>query len=256
MASALTDSNVEAHNFRLDFARETLASFKAHSFLGGSKKLGKKLAMNAETLYTNFVRSLNDDVFPTISTAGFFGMGGNDLPRVQPVLGVWIGLNRYGLLEKDTFKQAIREDKIGDFFEQGRLKLAACGHGYALKVQEMNVFFDGLPPLGPEPPRDLVNDTWVAFLAAMDTYAMPHFQTAATKLAAWDKAENLLSELMQQPELPGAPKRLKQVLEMYQEARDIYKMRRVTPAGLKALVQRLRASGAVQASDSSDDSSH
>ena len=255
MVCALTESNVEAHSFRLDFARETLASFKAHSFLIGSKKLGVVGAMNAETLYKDFVQCLADDVFPPISTAGYFGMGGNDLPRVQPVFGVWIGLNRYGLLEKDAFKQAIREDKIGHFFEEGRLKLAASSHGYALKVQEMNIFFEGLPPLGPEPPQDLVNDTWVAFLAAMDTYAMPHFQTAATKLAAWDKAENLLGELMQQPELPGAPKRLKHMLGMYQDARDIYKMKRSTPAGLKALVQRLRASGAVQPSDSDEDSS-
>jgi hypothetical protein len=173
------------------------------------------------------------------------------------VLGVWIGLNRYGLLEKDAFKQAIREDQIGHFFEEGRLKLAAKGHGYALKVQEMNVFFEELPPLGPEPPQDLVNDTWLAFLFAMDTYAMPHFQTPATRLAAWEKAENLLGELMEQPQLPDAPKRLKEVLGMYKEARVIYRMKRSTPAGLKALVQRLRASGAVQGpeSDSSNESS-
>ena len=121
--------------------------------------------MNAETLHKDFLQCLHDDVFPPISTAAFFGMGGgdHDLMKVQPVLGVWIGLNRYGLLEKDSFKQAIREDKIGAFFEQGRLKLAAFGHGYALKVQEMNVFFDGLPPLGPEPPQDLVSDTKLAY---------------------------------------------------------------------------------------------
>ena len=84
---------------------------------------------------------------------------------------------------------------------------------------------------------------------------MPHFQTLETQRAAWEKAERLLAELMQQPQLPGALKVLRQALGLYQEAREIYKMRRSTPAGLKTLVQRLRASGAVQASDSSEGSS-
>ena len=47
-------------------------------------------AMNAETLYKDFVRDLAADVFPPTSTAGFFGMGGEDLPKMQPILGVWI----------------------------------------------------------------------------------------------------------------------------------------------------------------------
>jgi len=209
-------------------------------------------AMNAETLYKDFVRDLAADVFPPTSTAGFFGMGGEDLPKMQPILGVWIGLNRYGLLEKDAFKQAIREDKIGEFFEQGRLKLATKGHGYALRVQEMNVFFDGLPPLGPEPPQDLVADTKSAFCTAIDTYTMPHFQTPETQRAAWEKAENLLGELMHQSQLPGTLQALKEALAMYQEARQIYQVRRRTPAGLKELIQRLRASGVQEDPDSSD----
>ena len=211
--------------------------------------------MNAENLYKDFVRCLEEDVFPPRSTAAFFGMGGEDLQSVQPVIGVWIGLNRYGLLEKDSFKSAMKEDKIGEFFEQGRLKLAAKGHGYALKVQEMNVFFDGLPVLGPEPPQDLVSETESAFVTAIDTYTMPQFQTPQTQRDAWDKAERFLNQLMQQSQLPGTFKVLKSALMLYQEAREIYKMRRRTPAGLKELVRTLRASGVQQELDSSDEAS-
>ena len=104
--------------------------------------------LNAETTYKAFAHCLDGDVFPPSFMAGFFGMGGDDRERVSPVLGVWQGLKRYGLLEKDAFKLAIREDKISEFFEKGRLKLAAVGHGYSLKVQKINVFFDGLPAMG------------------------------------------------------------------------------------------------------------
>jgi hypothetical protein len=198
-------------------------------------------AMNAETLYKDFVRCLALDIFPSPSTAGFFGMGDINLAQPQDVLGVWIGLHRYGLLDKEAFKQAIREDRIGIFFEEGRFKLAARGHGYAQKVREMSVFFVELPPLGAEPPRDLVSDTKQAYLTAIDTYTMPHFQTPETQLAAWVKAENLLAELMQQPQLPGTLEVLEEALEFYEEAREIYNMRRRKPAGLKALISRPRA---------------
>ena len=211
--------------------------------------------MNAETLYKDFVRYITEDLFPPLSRAAFFGLGGEDLHRVQPVLGVWSGLERYGLLEKDAFKSAIRQDKVGEFFEQGRLKLAAKGHGYALKVQEMNVFFEGLPLMGPDPPQNLVLDTELAFITAIDTYTMPHFQTPQTQCDAWDKAELLLGQLMQQSELPGMLRVLKRALGLYREAREFYKMRRRTPAGLKELIQTLGASGAQEEQDSSDEAS-
>ena len=194
--------------------------------------------MNAETLYKAFTQCLAQDVFPPLELASYFGMGGNDLQQVQPVLGVWLGLSNYGLLEKDAFKLAIREDNIGAFFEQGRLKLAAEDHHYSLLVQEMNVFFDGLPPLGPEPPLDIVSDTNAAYIYAIDTYTMPDFQTPETQRAAWDKAENFLGQLARQPELPGAFKVLKTALALYKEAREMYGMMRRIPEGLAELVRR------------------
>ena len=210
--------------------------------------------LSAETTYKAFVHCLDGDVFPPSFMAGFFGMGGDDLERVSPVLGVWQGLKRNGLLEKDAFKLAIREDEIGEFFEQGRLKMAAVGHVYSLKVQEMNVFFDGLPPMGPEPLQDILADTEAAFIYAIDTYTMPRFQTSETQRAAWDKAENLLGQLMLQPDVKGTFKVVKMALAMYKEARAIYKLRRRTPAGLAELVRRLRAAGAVDSEESSSDS--
>jgi hypothetical protein len=203
--------------------------------------------MNAETLYKGFVRHIDLDEFPSIETAGFFGMGGEDLERVSPILGVWQGLNKYGLLKKDEFKLAIREDKIGEFFEQGRLKLAAQGHGYSLQVPEMNVFFDGLPQLEPEPPQDLVRDTSIAYMYAMDTYTTPHFHNLQTRLRAWENAENLIGQLILQPELTGAFAVLKRTLSLYKEARALYHMRRKIPAGLAELVRTLQASQPVVA---------
>jgi hypothetical protein len=210
--------------------------------------------VSAEATYKAFKHCLDQDVFPPTFMAGFFGMGGNDLPRVQPVLGVWLGLQRYGLLEKDAFKLAIREDKIGEFFEQVRLKLSAVGHDYDLKLQEINVFFDGLPPMGPEPPQDLVSDIEAAYIYAIDAYTMPRFQTPETQRAAWDKAENLLGQLMLQPDAMDTFKVVKMALAMYQEARTIYKLRRKTPAGLAELVRRLRVAGAVYGEELSSDS--
>jgi len=119
----------------------------------------------------------------------------------------------------------------------------------------MNVFFEGLPLMGPDPPVNLVFDTELAFITAIDTYTMPHFQAPQTQCDAWDKAELLLGQLMQQSELPGMLRVLKRALAMYQEAREFYKMRRRTPAGLKELVRTLRASGAQEEQDSSDEAS-
>ena len=208
--------------------------------------------MHAETLYEGIMHCISQDVFLPISMAGFFGMGGDDLQRVQPVLGVWIGLNNYGLLEIDAFKLATREDKIGEFFEQGRLKLAAQDHHYSLRVQEMNVFFDGLPPLGPQPPQDIVRDTDAAYIYAMDTYTMPHFQTPETQRAAWDKAENFLGRLMGQPQLPDAFKVLNMALVLHKEAREIYGMKRRIPLGLAEIV---RANRRTEASANSEEDS-
>ena len=56
--------------------------------------------LSAETTYKAFAHCLDGDVFPPSFMAGFFGMGGDDLERVSPVLGVWQGLKRNGLLEK------------------------------------------------------------------------------------------------------------------------------------------------------------
>ena len=213
--------------------------------------------MNAEGIYKGFTRFLAEDVFPPIWMAGYFGMGGEDkdLGCVQPVLGVWQGLNKHGLLEKDAFKLAIRQNKIGEFFERGRVKLAAAGYGYALKVQEMNVVFDAHPPLGLEPPQDIVIDTEDAYIYAIDTYAMPRFQTPATQRAAWDKAERLLGQLMSKPLLVGAVKVLKCALGLYEEAREIYNMKRKIPAGLAAIVREMKANGHAAAQDSSDSDS-
>ena len=212
--------------------------------------------MNAETLYKAFTHCISRDVFPPLELASYFGMGGSDLHRVQPVLGVWQGLNKYGLLEKHAFKLAICEDNIGAFFEQGRLKLAAKNHHYSLLVQEMNVFFDGLPPLGPEPPQDIVRDTDAAYIYAMDTYTTPHFQTPETQRAAWDKAENFLGRLMSQPQLPDAFKVFKMALVLHKEARQIYGMKRRIPAGLAELNHREEANRRTEASaNSKEDSS-
>jgi len=57
---------------------------------------------------------------------------------------------------------------------------------------------------------------------------------------------------MHQSQLPGTLQALKEALAMYQEARQIYQVRRRTPAGLKELIQRLRASGVQEDPDSSD----
>jgi hypothetical protein len=208
--------------------------------------------MNAEIVYKAIKHCIDQDVFPPVFMAGFFGMGGEDLHRVSTILGVWQAMTRSGLLERDAFKQAIREDKIGEFFEQGRLKLASVDHHYALLVEKMNVFFDGLPPLGPEPQQDLVSDTDAAYVYAIDTYTAPHFQTRQTQQAAWDKAEVLLAQLMGQPEVPGAFKVLKMALSFYKEAREIYKMKRKTPGGLAELVRRMQANRRAAATAASE----
>ena len=116
----------------------------------------------------------------------------------------------------------------------------------------MNVFFDGLPPLGPEPQQDLVSDTDAAYVYAIDTYTAPHFQTRQSQQAAWDKAEALLAQLMGQPEVPGAFKVLKTALSFYQEAREIYKMKRKTPGGLAELVRRMQANRRAAATAASE----
>ena len=113
------------------------------------------------------------------------------------------------------------------------------------------MFFDGLPPLGPEP----VRDTDAAYIYAMDTYTMPHFQTPETQRAAWDKAENFLGRLMGQPQLPDAFKVLKMALVLHKEAREMYGMKRRIPAGLAELIHREEANRRTEASANSEEDS-
>ena len=41
--------------------------------------------MDAETLYKAFTHCISRDVFPPLELASYFGMGGSDIHRVQPV---------------------------------------------------------------------------------------------------------------------------------------------------------------------------
>ena len=187
---------------------------------------------NAESLYTHFMHTIHADVLAPPCTRGFFGMGTFEEEQNRNVFGVWLGMFRYGLVDKEELKDAIRTDNIGKLFDAGLRQLAARGHKYALLVSKQTTFFDGLPPLGPEPQRDLVGDTELAFLTAIDTYTMPQFHTEASQQRTWDKAEALVMELLEQPGLPGAREGMRAALEWYEEAQEIYGLKREPPARL------------------------
>lgn len=206
------------------------------------------LNWSSEHFYVAIMHCLHEDTLPDIEIGAYFGMGSvlND-SQLQgsvdhDVFGTWQMMWRQGLLTKPRLLEAIRNNDIQGFFMDAAAKLAFNGGtGYPLRALRGKPAFTSLPALAADPPLDLKKELRLATDEALDTFAVPRFQTPATTKAAWERADAIAAAIVAAPTQNQANIRaLQAFLESYKEAEDLYGASRRPPSGVAALVTRCK----------------
>ena len=196
-------------------------------------------------------KSIEDDLIPPLTMAGFFGMGSvrEDNAALngtldQHVFGVWQGMRQCGLLTKHKLVDVIEKGEVQSFFEDALNKMASEKHGYALKVIGKTIKFDPLPPLEAKCRTNHVYDLRWALQEVLSIYKHPNFHTQKKREEAWIRVENTLMAVMGLPLYKCEPtyfETLDLVMEMYQVLTDHYGLKRELTQDMKDCEDWLRA---------------
>jgi len=152
------------------------------------------------------------------------------------VLGTWQCIVRNGLAPRQKVMAAIRTRTLKAFFhaQHERLLVTRVSLSWALLAAFYK--FDNTYELAADPPLDVERELTHAENEACDAYAVPRFQTPRSQAESWNRVDELATLLLEQGGAESAS-RLKGVLRVYKEARELYNIDRQPPAAIVAVVE-------------------
>lgn len=188
--------------------------------------------LSAFSLYEALSRAVFLDEFPEDTVvAAIFGMSNEDR---SVILGVWKCIFNNGLAPRQELLAAIREHCVKEFFHQQNDRLLPLRVPYSWRLLSARYDFDNGYQLVADPPLDILKELRYAENEALDAYAIPRFQTPETQKKLWDRVDELALMLLGMPASREATEKLKNLAEVYEEAKEMYGATREPPAAVVA----------------------
>jgi hypothetical protein len=153
------------------------------------------------------------------------------------VLGTWKCIFNNGLAPRQELLAAIRGHRVKEFFHQQNDRLLPLRVPYSWMLMSARYDFDNGYQLVADPPLDIIKELRYAENEALDAYAIPRFQTPQTQKQLWDRVDGLALMLLEQSATQEGAEKLKNLVEVYEEAKEMYGAAREPPAAVVAYVK-------------------